>query len=167
MTFSNYQLISGSINCTGSDLVIAKRNLFTFEIFVKQTIEANASIAWALLNDVQDYSRWHSQIAEVKGRLAHNKKLLFIFKDKAQTYSTFTIKVIRLYGLLIWKNKFITYRFKIEENGQNASLIYVNSKESFLSTALRYFNSNNCPIDMIYFVQELKKEAELIEKLKD
>ena len=141
------------------------KNTFNRKTTVSTSINADASIVWALLTNASDFSRWNSTIVSIEGEIQKGEKIRL--KSTLDPGRTFKLKIKEVVPeqKLVWGDALGKRTYSLEKQG-DSTLFTMAEKIGGLMFPL--FAKKIPPFDESFeqFASDLKKEAETISKSK-
>ncbi|MEO1653473.1 MAG: SRPBCC domain-containing protein [Bacteroidota bacterium] len=137
------------------------KKTFSRRTSVRQSIQADPSIIWALLTNAPDFSRWNSTVISIEGEIQKGQNIKL--KSSLAPNRTFHIKIKEMIPeqKMIWGDAMGQRDFILEKKG-NATIFTMTEIIGGLIFPL--FASQLPPFDEAFeqYAQDLKKEAEAI-----
>ena len=138
------------------------RSTFSRQTSITTSINADASIVWALLTNAADYPRWNSTVISIDGKIALGEKISL--KSVLDPKRTFKLKVkdFEAGKKLVWGDA-MGERIYTITNDQKGGVIFSMS-EKIGGPLFPLFAKMIPPFDSSFerFAADLKKEAEII-----
>jgi len=138
------------------------RSTFSRQTSITISINADASIVWALLTNAADYPRWNSTVISIDGKIALGEKISL--KSVLDPKRTFKLKVkdFEAGKKLVWGDA-MGERIYTITNDQKGGVIFSMS-EKIGGPLFPLFAKMIPPFDSSFerFAADLKKEAEII-----
>lgn len=156
-----------SFNTTKAQSGIATtvRKTFSRRTTVSTTVNANASILWALLTNASDFSRWNSTIVSIEGEIQKGETVRL--KSTLDPNRTFKLKIKEMIPeqKLVWGDALGRRTYTLEK--QEDSTVFT-MDEIIGGLMFPLFANKLPPFDNSFeqFASDLKKEAETISKSK-
>ncbi|MFK7912160.1 MAG: SRPBCC domain-containing protein, partial [Akkermansiaceae bacterium] len=126
---------------------------------ISQTINADASIIWALLTNAEDFARWNSTVISIEGEIEEGEKIKLV--STLDSSRTFKLKVKEMLPnqKLVWGDGMGKRTYTLEKKGDATIFTMTEKIGSFMFPIF----ANKIPsFDASFeqFVADLKKEAE-------
>lgn len=141
------------------------KKTFSRTTTVSTTINADASIVWALLTNASDFSRWNSTIVSIEGDIQKGEKIKL--KSTLDPSRTFKLKVKEIVPeqKLVWGDALGKRTYTLQQSS-GGTIFTMTEKIGGLMFPL--FANKIPPFDESFeqFAFDLKKEAETISKPK-
>lgn len=143
----------------GKALTVKKT--FNRSTTISQTIDADASIIWALLTNANDYARWNSTIISIDGEIQKGEKIKL--KSTLDPSRTFKLKVkeIIIGQKLVWGDAMGKRTYTLEKSN-GSTLFTMTEKIGGLLFPLFAKQIPSFDESFEQFTADLKKESEII-----
>jgi uncharacterized protein YndB with AHSA1/START domain len=153
-------------NVASNGKAVTTKKTFSRETAVSIDIQADKSIIWALLTNANDYPRWNSTIISIEGKIDYGEKIKLKSTLDPKRVFKLSVKEFKPDGRLVWGDAMgkRIYTLKIIGNG----LTNFSMSEKIGGPMFPLFSRMIPSFDQSFeqFVNDLKKEAELIQTSK-
>lgn len=153
-------------NLTSNGKAVTTKKTFSRETKVSIDIQANKSILWALLTNANDYPRWNTTIISIDGSISKGEKIRLKSTLDPKREFKLSVKEFEPDKRLVWGNAMGKRIYSLKTIGND--LTNFEMSEKIGGPIFPLFSKMIPPFDQSFeqFVNDLKKEAELIQDAK-
>ncbi|WP_264788212.1 SRPBCC family protein [Aureispira anguillae] len=154
-----------------SNKAVTTKTTFSRTTSIEINIQANKTIVWNLLTNVEDFSRWNSTIISLEGEIQEGKKIQL--KSTTDPSRTFNLKVhtVQAEKSMIWSDGMAPFfkgvrKYQLMDNPDGSVTFSMQERLAgiFFALAAKHIPSFDAPFEQ--FAADLKQEAELLQQTK-
>ena len=138
------------------------KKIFSRQTSVSTTIQADASIIWALLTNAADFSRWNGTVISIEGNIAPGETIRLRSALDAKRVFKLKVKEFVPGKKLVWGDAMGNRHYVLDHGTAGATLFSMTEKIG--GPLFPLFAKMIPPFDLSFekFAADLKKEAESI-----